>query len=277
MGGLARFLPVTFVCSLVAAAAISGVPPFNGFVSKWLIYQGTLQHHSGLAIVLLVMAVFGSALTLASFVKAIYSAFLSPAPKGAAYLAKRPRESFFLAAPMVVLALACVVLGLWPQLVTENLFSPAIAGVETEGQNLASVTGGLETGTIGLWNPVQATVLILIGIILGSGFVWVWTYRRKVRVVRPFLAGEVPAVDDDRFRVPGSHFYETISKLPIIGPLLAQGQAGAMDLYHWSGKYGRSFIEMLRSQHTGLISLYVAWCILGLTVTLIYLLLSVGT
>jgi len=33
MGGLARYLPVTFVCGLIASAAISGVPPFNGFVS----------------------------------------------------------------------------------------------------------------------------------------------------------------------------------------------------------------------------------------------------
>ena len=96
---------------------------------------------------------------------------------------------------------------------------------------------------------------------------------RKVRIVRPFLAGEVPAAGDDRFRVPGTQFYETIGKLPLVGPLLASGQAGAMDLYHWSGRHGHTFVEALRARHTGLISLYVAWVLVGLTVTLMYLLL----
>jgi len=94
MGGLARFLPVTFICSAVAALSISGIPPFNGFVSKWLVYQGTLGvMNRGLATTVLVVAVFGSALTLASFVKVIYAAFLSPAPKDADYVANPASSS----------------------------------------------------------------------------------------------------------------------------------------------------------------------------------------
>jgi hypothetical protein len=77
--------------------------------------------------------------------------------------------------------------------------------------------------------------------------------------------------------VPGTHFYETISRVPIVGPLLAGGEAGAMDPYHWSGKHGHTFVELLRRQHTGLLSLYVAWAAVGMTVTLLYLLLSVRT
>ena len=115
-----------------------------------------------------------------------------------------------------------------------------------------------------------------IGVLLGTALVGIATWRRKVRVVRPFLAGEVPAADDDRFRVPGTHFYETIAKLPFVGALLGHGEAGAMDPYHWFGKHGKSLVELLRAQHTGLLSLYVAWCLIGLTVTLIYLLLSAG-
>jgi len=205
----------------------------------------------------------------------IYSAFLSPAPKAATYPA-RARESFATAAPMVVLALGCVVLGLWPQLAMRNVLGPAIGGATTTGQNISAVAGEVRTGTLGLWNPTQATGLIFIGVLLGTALVWIATWRRKVRVVRPFLAGEVPAADDDRFRVPGTHFYETISKLPFVGVLLRHGEAGAMDPYHWAGKYGKTLVELLRAQHTGLLSLYVAWCLIGLTVTLIYLLLSAG-
>jgi len=42
MGGLIRRMPVTAVCFLVGAVAISGLPPLNGFVSEWLTYQALL-------------------------------------------------------------------------------------------------------------------------------------------------------------------------------------------------------------------------------------------
>ena len=282
MGGLARCLPITFVCGAVAAAAISGIPPFNGFVSKWLIYQGTMQvsgSSPGLAAALLVIAVFGSALTLASFVKVIYSAFLSPAPRGAAYVNHQPRESVFMAVPMIVLALACVVFGLFAFLPIEHILAPAIEPYEAgmTGESITSATKSLQTGGLGYWSATHTTGLIVIGILLGLGFAALFTWKRKVRVVRPFLAGEVAGADDDRFRVPGTHFYETVAKLPILGPLLRHGESGAMDPYHWSARHGNSFVQFLRSFHTGLLGLYVAWCLGGLAIILVYLLLAART
>jgi len=84
----------------------------------------------------------------------------------------------------------------------------------------------------------------------------------------------VPAADDDRFRVPGTHFYKTIGESSLVGPMLEHGAGGAMDPYHWLGRYGRCLVEILRGQHTGLLSLYAAWCIVGLAATLIYLLVA---
>ena len=43
LGGLARQMPITFFCFFVTACSISGVPPFNGFISKELIYDGALE------------------------------------------------------------------------------------------------------------------------------------------------------------------------------------------------------------------------------------------
>jgi len=275
MGGLARALPITFGCGLISALAISGVPPLNGFASKWLVYQGTLKvsgTHAGLAVGLVVAAVFGSALTLASFVKVMYSAFLSPAPRGRP--APVARESFFRAAPMVVLAAACVLLGLWPGLVVHDLLGPEVAGAEVADVTL--ISGGLQTGGLGFWSPTQATGLILLGILLGLLLVWLSTIGKRVRVVRPFLGGEVAAPDDDRFRVPGTHFYRTVADLPLVGPLLAHGERGAMDLYHWAARHGNTFVQLLRSVHTGLLSLYAAWCLVGLTAILLYLFLTAG-
>ena len=76
-------MPITFFASLIFAMSISGVPPFNGFASKWMIYQGIIDLGAGegiassLWIVWLGLAVLGSALTLASFIKFIGGITLS--------------------------------------------------------------------------------------------------------------------------------------------------------------------------------------------------------
>ena len=81
LGGLSKAMPFTFFASLVFAMSISGVPPFNGFASKWMIYQGIIDFGTGsgvankLWVVWLGLAVLGSALTLASFIKAHWRNF----------------------------------------------------------------------------------------------------------------------------------------------------------------------------------------------------------
>ena len=47
LGGLSKAMPVTFFAALIFAMSISGVPPFNGFASKWMIYQGIIDFGSG--------------------------------------------------------------------------------------------------------------------------------------------------------------------------------------------------------------------------------------
>ncbi|OGS24050.1 MAG: hypothetical protein A2297_07805, partial [Elusimicrobia bacterium RIFOXYB2_FULL_48_7] len=89
LGGLAGRggMPITFLAFTAASMAISGVPPFNGFVSKWMIYQGLIEKISvggTLTVVLfLVAAMFGSALTLASFMKLIHAIFFSRSERSA--------------------------------------------------------------------------------------------------------------------------------------------------------------------------------------------------
>ena len=67
-------MPVIFTTFLIASLAISGIPPLNGFASKWMIYQGVIETGKNGGywwIVWLVAAMFGSALTLASFMKLV--------------------------------------------------------------------------------------------------------------------------------------------------------------------------------------------------------------
>jgi len=117
LGGLGRHMPATAATFLVGSAAIVGLPPLNGFVSEWVVYQSLLRGASaggavqlaGLAAV--VLALIGG-LALACFVKVVGAVFLGT-PRHA--LATDPREAApAMIRPLVGLAAACVVIGLVP-------------------------------------------------------------------------------------------------------------------------------------------------------------------
>ena len=122
LGGLARLMPVTFVSMTIAALSISGVPPLNGFASKWLIYQGMLESRH---VIFLIVAIFGSALTLASFVKVLHSVFLGRRP---ARLERVKEVDFSMQLPMVFLAILCVLFGIFAAYPLEKFIVPVVTG-----------------------------------------------------------------------------------------------------------------------------------------------------
>ncbi|MEB3798164.1 MAG: hypothetical protein G5Z42_05025 [Caldisphaeraceae archaeon] len=69
LSGLGKYMKAIALAALFASLAISGIPPFNGFLSKWLIYIAGYTSGSFLLSLGSVMAVFISAATLASFMK----------------------------------------------------------------------------------------------------------------------------------------------------------------------------------------------------------------
>jgi len=274
LGGLARVLPVTFVCSIVAALAISGVPPLNGFVSKWLVYQAALGLNTPLATACLVAAVFGSALTLASFVKVLHSVFLGT--RGSAVPADdKPRESFAMAVPMVALALACVGLGVFGGWAVERLILPAAAsvgiGTSAVGVTESAIELRLDPARpfLGLWDPTLATGLILIGVAVGLVF-YVLSRGMKIRVVSTFVGGE-DASSDAQWHVSGTHCYETIRRLPVLRGIFGDASAGVFDVYRLSGHYGHTLVERLRAWHTGVLAVYASWVLVGLMILVLVL------
>ncbi|MFH0790794.1 MAG: proton-conducting transporter membrane subunit, partial [Candidatus Omnitrophota bacterium] len=72
LGGIASKMPVTFICFIITAVSISGVPPFNGFFSKELVYDGALER----GWIFYIIAVLGSFFTAASFLKLGHAVFL---------------------------------------------------------------------------------------------------------------------------------------------------------------------------------------------------------
>jgi NADH:ubiquinone oxidoreductase subunit 5 (subunit L)/multisubunit Na+/H+ antiporter MnhA subunit len=277
LGGLARILPITFVCCIVAAMSISGVPPLNGFVSKWLVYQAALGLNTPLGTICLVAAVFGSALTLASFVKVLHSVFLGT--RGSAVPAdEKSRESFAMAVPMVALALACVGLGVFGGWAVERLILPAAAsvGIGTSAVGMAESAIELRLDParpfLGLWDPTVATGLILVGVAVGLGF-YVLSRGMKVRVVSTFVGGE-DATSDAQWHVSGTHFYETIRRLPALRGIFGDASAGVFDVYRLSGRYGHTLVERLRAWHTGVLAAYASWVLVGLMVLVLVLALQ---
>jgi hydrogenase-4 component B len=94
LGGLARLMPVTAISFGLGAAAISGLPPLNGFASEWLTFQGLLSlggaEQAGLIVRFTGYLAIGAlaltaALAVACFVKATGMTFLAlPRTEGAA-------------------------------------------------------------------------------------------------------------------------------------------------------------------------------------------------
>jgi len=120
LGGLWRTMPWTAGLFALGAAAISGLPPLNGFVSEWLVFLGLFDaslSHSATAWAAIPAAILlgmTGALALACFVKVCGVVFLG-APRTDA--AVRAHESGpLMRGPMLVLAGACVVIGLAPVL-----------------------------------------------------------------------------------------------------------------------------------------------------------------
>ncbi len=126
LGGLSHRMAYTSFAFLVGCAAISALPPLNGFVSEWLTFQAILQSPQlpqwGLKI--LVPAVGGllalsAALAAACFVKAYGVTFLGrPRSDAAKKAAEVDRYSL---AAMFVLAALCLLAGILPGFVIDWL------------------------------------------------------------------------------------------------------------------------------------------------------------
>lgn len=278
MGGLARFMPVTFVCAVIFSLSISGVPPFNGFVSKWMVYQGALTGmfaaESGILkavfIAALLAAMFGSALTLASFVKFLHSIFLG---QEAGAGGRTPVESVRgMKYPLIVLALLCVLLGVFPGIFISNAVLPWLP----------------EAGIVsGEWNALAAFALLGLGLLGGAGVVFRYFVRQKVKVSGAYYGGQG---ESDEINFPATEFYKTVQDLPAAARFYSFLDRRFMDIYNvlvsgsrniglflyyaldrginlltsGAGAAVLGLSKLARMAHTGNLDLYVVWCLLAM-------------
>ena len=137
LGGLIHRMPQTAFVFLVGCAAISALPPLNGFVSEWLTFQAVLLSPQlpSWGLKLIVPAV-GALLAAACFVKAFGVTFLGrPRTPAAAQASETDRFSL---AAMGFLAALCLVAGIVPGIFMDAL-APAVASLV--GERLPIQTG----------------------------------------------------------------------------------------------------------------------------------------
>jgi NADH:ubiquinone oxidoreductase subunit 5 (subunit L)/multisubunit Na+/H+ antiporter MnhA subunit len=231
-----------------------------------MVYQGVIENGSRLWPLFITAAVLGSALTLASFVKATHSVFLGQMPE--AFLRRSPKEvSVFMTLPMVVLALLCVVFGVFAQLPLKYYLIPAVAEAGAGSLEVAGAPEGLAFAR-GIWSPTTATLLIVLGIVLG-GIIYLVGRASKIREEKMFIGGET--LPPDTTHLSGTGFYNTIRELPLFRVLYSDGESGAYDLYYLSARYGNTLVQFLRRLHKGILPIYVGWVVIGLALLILYL------
>jgi len=244
LGGLARFMPLTFTAAAIAALSISGVPPFNGFVSKWMIYQGIVEmgKTSPYWVIWLLAAMFGSALTLASFIKVIHAVFLG---QWSQQTAKTREVPFAMWLPMLVLATLCVLFGVFAySLPLAYLVMPAFRSVPLTG----------------VWDPGLATWLLLLG--LFAGLIIYWLGNTKALSSKPaYIGGEL--VEEKSIKVSGVDFYNTIREWGPLNAIYGAAEKKNFDLYEIGKKATMALAGFLSWLHNGLLQTYLAWIFLG--------------
>lgn len=258
LGGLAKIMPITFVTCLIAALSISGVPPFNGFVSKWMVYQGVIElgkNGDKLWIVWLVAAMFGSTLTLASFMKLIHAAFLGqPFAGGGGPAQKRNNEVHWnMWLPMVILAGLCVIFGVFAfQIPLKHFIMPSLH----PGHLL------LFSDFAGLWAPGLATLLIIIGLIVGA-IIYFLGRPKAVREDISYVGGELLP---EEHRVTGVDFYQTVQEMGPLNAVYQMAENKFFDIYNWGKNLTFVFTRGLQITHTGILTTYVSWIFVGLVI-----------
>lgn len=257
LGGLARVMPLTFGACFVAALAISGIPPLNGFASKWMVYQGIIESgKSGgtMWIIWLVAAMLGSALTLASFVKVLHAVFLCK--RSPELEKKKIREvGFSMWAPAVLLALVCILFGVAVySLPIKHFIGPAVAKFNP---------GSL----LGIWYAGPATIMLVSAFVLGL-IIYLITTARKPRECETYIGGEVLKTD---VQVTAVDSYRTVQNMDLLRPVYDAAQAKMLDTYDVGQRVVFYFVKALRAAHTGILSTYLTWVLAGLMVLIFVL------
>ena len=240
MRGLGHHMKFTAVMFIIGAMAIAGLPPTNGFASKLMIYESTYHFSPVIAAVAMMVSV----LTLASFVKVFYSAFLGPKPDKP--VKDVPTSMKF---GMLMLGSVVILFSLFPATVVSTIVDPAVQAlipvyVPTPViPGSYSFTNTLITGDT-TWNAAALIFAFLVCLIIVSAIRSMGnpSYAKREHVGKPYYFGN-----------------EIISTSRVTGSNVYWGFIRAMKRYY----------KPVTKEHTGNANDYVGWLVLALAAILV--------
>jgi multicomponent Na+:H+ antiporter subunit D len=241
MGGLSKKMPFTTLAFLVGALAISGIPPFNGFVSKWMLYVGTYEKGYYFFTVVLILVSVG---TLSSFLKALDSAFFGQLKDEFKHVKDVP---LLMKIPMGLLSVFCIIFGIYPKLPLE-LVEKATSAVLGISVDVGTYDMGINL-EFAFWSPVMITLVMVFFLV----FVWL-TYRTG-KALAPHPEVE-PEARDDTYICGEEDYYVHV---------------GGSNLYYGITAPLNRFYQYLKSEHSGLLQNYVFWVVFTLVIMILYL------
>lgn len=257
LGGLSKRMPKTTICFLVGAFSIAGLPPFNGFASKWMIYQATYEKavttgHIGYALVT-VVALVVSVMTLASFIKVTQAVFFGQTPMTCR---KAKEVPFAMRLPMWIMSVLCLLTGVCYEQVNKYLLTPAVKAAfgvtnyidKMMGQGYAAAAGVsdilVEPAKLSLWNPVLWLILFVI-VLAAVGIVIITGKPSRGRV----LETSSQEVVDGKYATFFGGEKSTFS------------QVGGSDLFWGFRKDWKGYFKVIEGLHSGVVNDYAMWVV----------------
>ena len=269
LGGLAKRMPKTAICFLIGAFSISGLPPFNGFASKWMIYQATFEKaatsgnfaYAFFTVVALVVSV----MTLASFIKVTQAVFFGQLPENLRDVKEVP---FAMRAPMWIMSALCILTGVFYNFVQTKILVPAADAVfsvtryveqmvSAEKMAEYAVTDYVATATeciVNIWNPILW--LILFAIVLIAVFIVILTGDKERGAV---LEKAEQDGEDGKFAT----FFG--------GEKSVHSHVSGSDLF-WGFKHDfKGYFKFIGGMHSGIVNDYALWAVVGAALITVFM------
>jgi len=110
MGGLSRRMPITAIAFMIGSLGMAGVPPLNGFYSKYIIYKAAFDAGYPIVTILLIIA---SAIALGYYLKATHAIFFGETLEAFKNVREAPIS---MTIPLIALSMLCLFFGIVPQI-----------------------------------------------------------------------------------------------------------------------------------------------------------------
>jgi NADH:ubiquinone oxidoreductase subunit 5 (subunit L)/multisubunit Na+/H+ antiporter MnhA subunit len=211
LGGLIKSMPKTAALFLIGAIAIGGLPPFNGFVSEFIIYMGLIDgiHTTDLSQILLFVISLGGlsiigGLSVLTFTKAFGTMFLGQ-PRTAFH--SKPHEvSLMMLVPQFAIVVVMVSVAFLPG------FYLAILGNTLSQMNSLAVNSGIANGYTNTLASISLYSMLLIGIAFATWFIRSRVIKRRIhRIETTWGCGY--AAPTSRIQYTGKSFSKPLGKI----------------------------------------------------------------